>query len=375
MKNKIICSNCVMDTTDSKIIFDKDGFCDHCVNFLDKTKKQWEKLTPNKLKKITDNIKLNKKKSEFDCILGLSGGIDSSYLLHKIVSEYNLNPLVFHVDAGWNSQISSNNIQRLVEKLKLELFTEVINWREMKDLQISFFKSGVPHIDTPQDHAFFATMYRFANKYKINYILTGANLSTECVRNPKEWMYYQSDNIQLLDIHKKFGKEKLLTFPLTSVLWHKVYLPYIKNINVIKPLDYIDYNKKDAVEELKKIYNWQPYAQKHFESRFTQFYEKYWLYERFGFDTRKVQLSSLILTNQITRDEALEILKKKPYDENTIHLDIKFICDKLEISKEDFNVFFEGPKKTYKDYKNSSYIYEMGSIVSKFLGLELGGKR
>ena len=310
MKNRTICSNCVMDTTDSKIIFDINGFCDHCVNFLNKTKKQWEKLTSNKLKKITDNIKLDKKKSEFDCILGLSGGIDSSYLLHKIVSEYNLSPLVFHVDAGWNSQISSNNIQRLVEKLKLELFTEVINWKEMKDLQISFFKSGVPHIDTPQDHAFFATMYRFANKYKINYILTGANLSTECVRNPKEWMYYQSDNTQLIDIHKKFGNEKLLTFPLTSVLWHKVYLPYIKNIKVIKPLDYINYNKKDAVEELKNIYGWQPYAQKHFESRFTQFYEKYWLYERFGFDTRKVQLSSLILTDQISRDEALEVLKK-----------------------------------------------------------------
>ncbi|WP_075521052.1 N-acetyl sugar amidotransferase [Candidatus Pelagibacter communis] len=375
MKNRTICSNCVMDTTDSKIIFDINGFCDHCVNFLNKTKKQWEKLTSNKLKKITDNIKLNKKKSEFDCILGLSGGIDSSYLLHKIVSEYNLSPLVFHVDAGWNSQISSNNIQRLVEKLKLELFTEVINWKEMKDLQISFFKSGVPHIDTPQDHAFFATMYRFANKYKINYILTGANLSTECVRNPKEWMYYQSDNTQLIDIHKKFGNEKLLTFPLTSVLWHKVYLPYIKNIKVIKPLDYINYNKKDAVEELKNIYGWQPYAQKHFESRFTQFYEKYWLYERFGFDTRKVQLSSLILTDQISRDEALEVLKKKPYDEKTIHLDIKFICDKLEISEKDLNTFFEAPKKTYKDYKNSSYIYEIGSIVSKFLGLELGGKR
>tara|TARA_B100001109_G_C18828047_1_gene458041 strand:- start:9 stop:1136 length:1128 start_codon:yes stop_codon:yes gene_type:complete len=375
MKNKTICINCVMDTTDSKIVFDINGFCDHCVNFLHKTKKQWEKLTPNKLKKITDNIKLSKKKSEFDCILGLSGGIDSSYLLHKIVSEYNLNPLVFHVDAGWNSQISSNNIQRLVEKLKLELFTEVINWREMKDLQISFFKSGVPHIDTPQDHAFFATMYKFANKYGINYILTGANLSTECVRNPKEWMYYQSDNIQLIDIHKKFGNEKLSTFPLTSVLWHKVYLPYIKNIKVIKPLDYIEYNKKSAVDELKNTYGWQPYPQKHFESRFTEFYEKYWLYERFGFDTRKVQLSSLILTNQISRDEALEILKKKPYDENTIHLDIKFICDKLEISEENFNVFFKGPKKNYKDYKNSSYIYEIGSTVSKFLGLELGGKR
>ena len=266
MNNRTICTNCVMDITDSKIVFNKEGFCDHCINFLSKTKKQWEKLSIEKFKKIIESIKLNtkKKKSEFDCILGLSGGIDSSYLLHKTVVEHDLNPLVFHVDGGWNSQISSNNIQRLVEKLELELFTEVINWREMKDLQIAFFKSGVPHIDTPQDHAFFATMYRFANKYNINYIFTGANLSTECVRNPKEWMYYQSDSRQLIDIHKKFGKEKLLTFPLTSVLWHKVYLPYLKNIKVIKPLNHIDYNKKDAVEELKKIYGWQSYAQKHF---------------------------------------------------------------------------------------------------------------
>lgn len=377
MKKKIICSNCVMDTTDNKISFDNKGICDHCRTFYKITKSKWDNLNSTKLKKIVKKIKLTSSKlnSDYDCILGLSGGIDSSYLLHKIVTEYDLKPLVFHVDAGWNSQVSSNNIQRLVEKLDLELFTEVINWNEMKDLQLSYFKSGVPHIDSPQDHAFFATMYNFASKYKINYILTGANLSTECVRNPVEWMYYQSDSTQLIDIHKKFGSVELKTFPLTSVLWHKLYLPLFKNIKVLKPLDYLKYKKKDAIKELINIYDWQPYVQKHFESRFTQFYEKYWLYERFGYDTRKVQLSSLILTNQISRNEALNKLSQKPYDDESIHLEIEYISDKLEISVNQFHEFMHLPKKTYRNYKNISWIYSIGSLVYKILGLELGGKR
>ena len=141
--------------------------------------------------------------------MGMSGGIDSSYLLYIMVKKYGLRPLVFHVDAGWNSQIAVNNIERLVDGLGLDLYTEVINWEEIKDLQLAFFKSGVSHIDTPQDHSFFATMYKFASKHNIKHILTGGNYSTECVRNPLEWMYYQSDSIQLRDIYKKHGTGKL----------------------------------------------------------------------------------------------------------------------------------------------------------------------
>ena len=171
----------------------------------------------------------------------------------------------------------------------------------MRDLQLSFFKSGVPHIDVPQDHAFFATMYKFASKNNIKYILTGGNYSTECVRNPIEWMYYQSDSTQLKDIQRKFGTLKLNSFPTTNIIWHKFYLPYIKGVKLIRPLDYILYNKEEAFRVLVEKFKYQEYPQKHFESRFTRFYEGYWLPKRFGYDTRKVQFSSLILTGQMSR--------------------------------------------------------------------------
>ena len=214
MREYQVCTNCVMDTTDSKITFDDKGVCDHCNTYYDKILPNWN---PNEkgqaeLDKIVEGIKKEGKGKDFDCIIGMSGGIDSSYLLYLAKEKLGLRPLVFHVDAGWNSQIAVNNIERIVDKLKLDLYTHVINWEEMKDLQLAFFKSGVPHIDTPQDHAFFATMYDFASKHKIKHILTGGNYSTECVRNPMEWMYFQSDSIQLKDIHKKFGKKKLFQF-------------------------------------------------------------------------------------------------------------------------------------------------------------------
>ena len=201
-----ICSNCVMDTTDSRITFDARGVCDHCNTFFTKVKPNWhpDARGERELRALVDTIKASGKGKDFDCIIGMSGGIDSSYLTY-IATEFGLRPLVFHVDAGWNSQVAVNNIEKLIDKLGLDLYTEVIDWEEMRDLQLAYFKSGVPHIDTPQDHAFFATMYKFAEQHDVKYILTGANLSTECIRNPIEWMYYQSDSIQLKDIHARFG--------------------------------------------------------------------------------------------------------------------------------------------------------------------------
>ena len=253
----------------------------------------------SELNEVVEKIKKEGKGRDFDCIIGMSGGIDSSYLVYLAKEKLGLRPLVFHVDAGWNSQQAVNNIEQMTERLGLDLYTEVIDWEEMKDLQLSFFKSGVPHIDTPQDHAFFATMYKFANEHNINHILTGGNYSTECIRNPMEWMYFQSDVIQIKDIQKKFGTKKLKRFPLTNILWHKIFLPYFKGIKVYRLLDFMTYNKEEATKFLVDNYGYQRYAQKHFESRFTRFYESYWLPEKFGFDTRKVQYSSLILTGQM----------------------------------------------------------------------------
>lgn len=377
MNNLKICSNCVMDTTDSKIVFDGNGVCDHCNTFYNEILPYWhtDERGDRELTAIINKIKKEGKGKDFDCLMGMSGGIDSSYLLYVMKEKYGLRPLVFHVDAGWNSQIAVNNIERLLDGLGLDLYTEVINWEEIKDLQLAFFKSGVPHIDVPQDHAFFATMYKFASKHKIKYILTGGNYSTECVRNPLEWMYYQSDSIQLRDIYKKFGTGKLKDYPVTNILWHKVYLPYVKKIKLIRPLDFVPYNKDEAMQLLVDKFGYQKYPQKHFESRFTRFYESYWLPKKFGYDTRKVQYSSLILTNQMTREEALKKLESPAYDPKTIHQDFEYIATKIGISVEELQFYMDAPNKTYKDYKSQETIYNIGATVMRILGAEKGGKR
>ncbi|MDC6362079.1 MULTISPECIES: N-acetyl sugar amidotransferase [Flavobacteriaceae] len=372
-----VCTNCVMDTTDSKIVFDENGVCDHCNTYYNDILPHWhtDERGEKRLNEIVAKIKKEGKGKDFDCLMGMSGGIDSSYLLYAMKEKFGLRPLVFHVDAGWNSQIAVNNIERLVDGLGLDLYTEVINWEEIKDLQLAYFKSGVPHIDTPQDHAFFATMYKFASKHNIKYILTGGNYSTECVRNPLEWMYYQSDSIQLRDIYKKHGTGKLKDYPVTNILWHKVYLPYFKGIKLIRPLDYIPYKKEEAMQLLTDKYGYQKYPQKHFESRFTRFYEAYWLPTKFGFDTRKVQFSSLILTNQMTREEALEELKNPAYDPKTIKQDFEFVANKLGITVEELQGYMDAPNKTYKDYKSQESVYNVGARMMRMFGLEKGGKR
>ena len=372
-----ICTNCVMDTSDIKIKFDEEGVCDHCNTFFTKIIPKWH--TDNKGKRelqvLVDKIKQQGKGKEFDCIIGMSGGIDSSYLTYLAKEHLGLRPLVFHVDAGWNSQEAVNNIEKIVEKLGLELFTEVIDWEEMRDLQLAFIKSGVSHIDVPQDHAYFATMYKFAEQNKIKYILTGANLSTECIRNPVEWMYYQSDSVQLRDIHRHFGQHPLKNFPITSILHHKIYLPYIKGIRVVRPLNYLPYFKQDAINFLSEKFGWQSYPQKHFESRFTKFYEGYWLLKKFGYDTRRVQFSSLILTGQMTREDALSQLNILPFDESTIAQDFEYVAIKLGISVRELQGYMDAPNKTYHNYKSQGKIYSFGSWIMKSLGMEIGGKR
>lgn len=366
-----------MDTTDTRITFDSDGICDHCRGFKKDVYPNWYPNERGKalFREQVKKIKKAGKGHDFDCIMGMSGGLDSSFLLHLAVSEFGLKPLVFHVDGGWNTDIAVNNIQVLVDRLGLDLYTEVINWEEMRDLQLTFFKSGVPHIDLPQDHAFIAVLYKFASKHGIKYILNGGNYSTECVRNPKEWLYYGTDMVQIKALHKKFGQVPLRSYPFSNILFHKIYLPYVRGIRVVKPLNYLPYTKKDAIEKLSKLYGWRPYPQKHFESRFTKFYEGYWLPTRFGYDTRKVQYSSLILTEQMNREEALEKLKKPAYDSATIDDDFQYIATKLGVSVEELRCYHSMPLKSYKDYPNQEWMFDLGAYVMKKLGIERAVKR
>lgn len=377
MRNYQICVNCVMDTSDTNITFDDQGVCDHCNGFRTHVAPRWHPDDTGRqmFARTVEEIRQRGKGKPFDCIIGLSGGLDSSFLLHQVVTEFHLRPLAFHVDGGWNTDIAVNNIQVLVEKLGLELFTEVINWEEMKDFQLAFFKSGVPHIDVPQDHAFVATLYKFANKNGIKYILNGGNISTECVRNPLEFLYYGTDMRQLRDIRKQFCTNELKTYPFSSVLFHKIYLRYMRGLKVVKPLDWMPYTKAMARETLSREYGWKPYPQKHFESRFTKFYEGYWLPERFGFDTRRVQFSSLILTDQMTREDALGQLERPAYDPETISHEFDYIAKKLAISSDELRGYFDMPLKSYRDYDNSLWMFNLGARVLQAIGVEKAIKR
>ena len=372
-----ICAKCVMDTSDSRIVFDDDGVCDHCNDFERNVKPNWhtDERGRQELAQVVAKIKRSGKKHDFDCILGLSGGVDSSYMLHLAVREFGLRPLVFHVDGGWNSELAVHNIQMLVDKLGLDLYTEVINWEEMKDFQLAFFKSGLPHIDIPQDHAFVATLYNFADKYRIKYILNGGNISTECVRNPMEWLYYGTDMTHIRDISRRFGTVKLRTYPFSSIFRHKIYLRYLRGVRVVKMLNYRPYVKADAVSVLEREYGWRSYPQKHFESRFTKFYEGYWLPLRFGFDTRRTQFSSLILTGQMTRDEALEKLKQPAYDPDAIDAEFSYVATKLGITEDELRRYFTMPKKYYWDYKNRAFVFNFGARALKAIGVERSIKR
>ena len=377
MKKYQMCSKTVMDTSDSRITFDQDGVCDHALDFYSNVLPNWhtDERGRLELERVVEKIKRDGKNRDFDCILGLSGGVDSSYMIHLAVKEFGLRPLVFHVDGGWNSELAVHNIHVLVDKLGLDLFTEVINWEEMKDFQLAWFKSGLPHIDIPQDHAFVATLYNFASKHNIKYILNGGNISTECVRNPMEFLYYGTDMKQIRDIIGRFSTREYKTYPFSSVLRHKFYLRWIRGIKVVRPLNYRPFLKSDALSLLEKEYGWKPYPQKHFESRFTKFYEGYWLPERFGFDTRRVQYSSLILTDQMTREDALDKLSRPAYDNSLIEQEFAYIATKLGISTEELRDYFTMPKKFYWDYKNQESLFNFGARVLKAIGFETSIKR
>jgi len=361
-----------MDTSDSNIVFDSRGWCDYCNNFHSNILPNWhtDERGEREILRQAEEVKRAGAGRDHDCLLGISGGVDSSYLAWLAKEKLGLRPLIFHVDAGWNSQQAVHNIEKVVDALGLDLHTEVIDWLEMKDLQLAFFKAQVPHLDTPQDHCFFAALYNFAAKHGFKYILNGGNYSTECVREPLEWHYHASDLRQLRDIHRRFGTRPLKTFPQADIFTYKLYYRYVKGVRVLRPLNYVPYIKETAMQFLVDRFGWQRYAHKHYESRFTRFYEGYWLPTKFGFDKRRAHFSSLILTQQMTRDEAMARIAKPAYDPATIDQDFEYIATKLDLSVAELQELLRGPNKSYRDYKSAMPMIQLGTQVMRALGVQ-----
>lgn len=370
-----LCKRCVMDTSDPKIIFDQDGICNHCKEFDDITSKRW---FPNEqgdqmLKQIFNNLKKENAGKEYDCILGLSGGVDSSYLAIKLY-EAGIRPLVVHVDGGWNSELAVQNIESIVNSFSWHLHTIVIDWEEMKDLQLAYLKSAIANQDVPQDHAFFASLYHYATKFGVRYVISGGNIATESIF-PDTWHWSAMDADNLLAIHSKYGRKKLRNYKTIGFYQMYFFYPFIKRMKTIRPLNYMPYVKSKALLELKEKVGYKEYARKHGESVFTKFFQNYWLPFKFGYDKRRPHLSSLIMSKQMSRDEALAELKKPLYDEIELKEDKEYIAKKLGVSDDEFEFILQMPSHNYSDFKNSEAKYlrmkRIQNMVSRFLGRSL----
>ncbi len=361
-----------MDTTDTEITFDEQGVCNHCYHFDEVTTKNWYPNSDGKAKlnDIINKVKEEGKEQEYDCIIGLSGGVDSSYLA-LILKDYGLRPLVVHIDAGWNSELAVYNIEKLVKHCNYDLHTHVIDWEEMQDLQLAYLKSGVANQDVPQDHAFFASLYHFAVKNKIKYIFGGGNIATESIY-AESWEHSAMDSICLKAIHAKYGNKKLKQYKTIAFWQYFFFYPFIKGMTTIRPLNFMPYHKREALQILKEKFGYKEYGRKHGESRFTKFFQNYYLPQKFGFDKRIGHLSSQILSGEITREQALLELKKPLYGEIELEEDTAYIAKKLGISLPELNDMVAKKGNHYSNYPNWDSRYKLMRkikyIVQKILG-------
>jgi N-acetyl sugar amidotransferase len=356
-----------MDTSDPEIKFDDRGYCNHCNSAVELAGKVWfpDERGEKYLDTVFEKIKSEERKKEFDCIIGLSGGVDSSYLAWLTVKK-GLRPLVVHVDCGWNSEQAVKNVENIVKKLNIELHTFVVNWEEMKDLQRSFFKASLPDQDIPQDHAIFSALYRFAGENNIRYVLNGLNFATESIL-PKSWGYQAMDYRHLRDVHNRYGEMKLKDYPHLTFFQRYIYFTLIKRMIIINPLNYISYHKDEAIEILKSELGWEYYGGKHYESRFTKFFQSYYLPLKFGFDKRRAHLSSLIVSGEITRDEALKEMDENLYSEKEINFDLEYVAKKLDWSPEEFRAIINLPPNRHLNFATNEYLFRSGLRFKKFL--------
>jgi N-acetyl sugar amidotransferase len=357
-----------MDSTVKDIYFDSDGICDYCKNYLIQIKNEQISNKVESFDKLITQIKNEGINKEHDCIIGISGGVDSSYVAY-LVKNCGLRPLAVHLDNGWNSELAISNIEKILNALNIDLYTHVIDWEEFKDLQKSFISSSINNLELPTDHAINALLLKIANQHNIRFVLNGSNLATEGIL-PISWMGRSIDYRLLKSIHNKFGTKKLVTFPSLS-LRKFAYLLLIKKVKFIPILNYVDFNKEEAIQFLEKRFDWKRYGGKHYESIFTRFFQGYILPVKYQIDKRIAHLSTLIMSGQISREEALNELKNMPYsDEKLMHEDKDYVLKKLSYSEEEFvEIMSQKPVKT-NYYRSSDYWFDrLSFLMYKFKDL------
>ena len=369
-----VCSRCVMDTTDTDIQFDEHGVCQRCREYEERILPDWNhgKGHEAELQELIAKIKKSGEGKKYDCILGLSGGLDSTYMLHLAVKEWGLRPFVFHIDCGWNLPVAEENIRKVCNGLGVELHIEKMDWNELREMQLAWFRTGMEMLDAPQDHAFIALIDRFSRELGVKYIMNGYNICTEIVADPVSWTSDggpTGDGTYMKDVIKKYCNIPIKNYTFTSGFKHKFWIPYVLGVKTLKPLNLVEFTKKEMVDTLVKEYGYEPYGQKHFEDLLTKFLEGYWMPKRFGHDIRRAQLSSLVVTGQMTRDEALKILEQPPITEEEGKAMFKEVAQKLEISEEELQKYFEMPKCTEK-FKSQEKLYNFGIRLYEWLGIE-----
>lgn len=347
-----ICSKCLMDTSDPDISFDNDGVCNHCKRYTDIVKSRVFEgdEASQKLQELIYNIKKSGKGKDYDCLIGVSGGVDSTYVAY-LLKQFGLRPLAVHFDNGWNSELAVSNIEKTLSKLGIDLYTYVIDWPEFKDLQLSFLKASTPDGEIPTDHAIDSFLWQQASKRGIKYVVSGMNFKSEAMSVPA-WAYGHSDWKYIKAIHKKYGSKKLSKYPHYT-FFDLFYYNIVKGIRIVSVLNYMEYNKDEAIKILEKELGWVYYGGKHYESIYTRFYQSYILPKKFNIDKRRGHLSDLINSGQITRSEGEELFAKEVCPPELMKSDLEFVKKKLNLTQEQFEEIMQLPIKSYKDYPNS----------------------